>query len=245
MSNLVPFNNNGLELVIDTTTGESFASISAVARMTDKPRQYIHRYVNGALKGVTKMELKTAEIQTPGGLQGVTLLNEQQIAQVIKHYKPELLKRADELAVRVFLHGLAGYKFTSDAVVPAPEPRQLPKPTAIDYSKAAESIRQETNKTLRGLLEDYLIDELSVWRGNSPSLPEARPDHTIARYRATQLGYTPKEIGDGKALGRWVAKVVPVAFKKMVGNYDTNHYAITPELDDSIHSYFNQKRLLK
>jgi hypothetical protein len=73
--------------------GESFASISAVARITDKSKQSISDYVNGRLQGVTKMELKTAEIQTPGGLQGVTLLNEQQIAQVIKHYKPELLKR--------------------------------------------------------------------------------------------------------------------------------------------------------
>jgi hypothetical protein len=116
MSNLVPFNNNGLELVIDNTTGESFASISAVARMTDKSNSTINRYVNGSLKGSARMTLKMVEIQTPGGLQGSALLNESQIAQVIKHYKPELLERADELAVRVFLHGLAGYQFTSNAV---------------------------------------------------------------------------------------------------------------------------------
>jgi hypothetical protein len=125
MTNLTPFNNDGLELVIDTTTGESFASISAVARMTDKSKQSISRYVKGGIRSVTQMSLKTAEIQTPIGLRSVTLLNEAQIAQVIKHYKPELLKRADELAVRVFLHGLAGYKFTSDAVEPTGDIERL------------------------------------------------------------------------------------------------------------------------
>jgi hypothetical protein len=118
MSNLIPFNNDGLELVIDTTTGESFASISAVARMTDKDKSSISRYVNGGMRSVAQMTLKTAEIQTPIGMRSVALLSEAQIAQVINHYKPSLLKRADELAVRVFLHGLAGYKFTSDAVNP-------------------------------------------------------------------------------------------------------------------------------
>jgi hypothetical protein len=91
MSNLVPFkNNDGLEIVIDTNTGESFASISAVARMTDKPNKTIHKYVNGGLQGSTQMALKKAEIQTTGGLQGVTLLNETQILEVIAKYKSEL-----------------------------------------------------------------------------------------------------------------------------------------------------------
>jgi hypothetical protein len=36
------------------------------------------------------MTLKTAEIQTAGGLQGGALLNEDQMLEVIKRYKPVL-----------------------------------------------------------------------------------------------------------------------------------------------------------
>jgi hypothetical protein len=83
MSNLTRYDNNGLELVINTTTGEAFASISAGARMTDKSQPTISRYVNGTLKGHTQMTLLKAEINTPGGLQGGELLNENQILEVV------------------------------------------------------------------------------------------------------------------------------------------------------------------
>jgi hypothetical protein len=88
---LVPYTRDGLELVIDTTTGEAFASISAVARMTDKDTKSISRYVNGGLQTVAKMELKTAEIQTTTGLKTVALLNEKQILEVVSKYNPTLL----------------------------------------------------------------------------------------------------------------------------------------------------------
>jgi hypothetical protein len=132
MSNLTPFNNDGLELMVDTNTGETFASIRAVARMTDKSASSIARYVNGELKGVAQMTLKMAEIQTTGGLQGVALLSEKQIVQVIKRYKTELLDVFAEAGIRVYLHGLAGYTVTSDAVQ-APPARQLPVRTALEY----------------------------------------------------------------------------------------------------------------
>jgi hypothetical protein len=89
--NLVPYTRDGLELVIDNQTGESFASISAVARLTDKSASTINKYVNGGLQGCAQMELKTAEIQTAGGLQGCALLNEKQIIEVVSKYNPSLL----------------------------------------------------------------------------------------------------------------------------------------------------------
>jgi hypothetical protein len=118
MSNLVPFkNNDGLEIVIDTNTGESFASIKAVARMTNKDTKSISRYVNGGLKGVAKMTLKMAEIQTAGGLQGVALLNETQMMEVILKYKPELLLKFTQAGLRLYLHQKAGYKHNADKPV--------------------------------------------------------------------------------------------------------------------------------
>lgn len=124
MNNLTRYDNNGLELVINTATGEAFASIRATARMTDKAHSTVSRYVNGELKGGAQMVLLQAEINTPGGLQGAVLLNEKQILSVLKKYKPELLVEFAQLGLRMFLHQLAGYEVKSTAVVP-PQPKSL------------------------------------------------------------------------------------------------------------------------
>ncbi len=43
------------------------------------------------------MTLKNAEVQTPGGIQGVRLLSEEQIVEVVTKYKPELLAKFAKL----------------------------------------------------------------------------------------------------------------------------------------------------
>ncbi len=128
MSNLTNYNKDGLELVIDTQTGEAFASIRATARIVDKNKSSIHDYVNGKLQGVRQMTLKNAEVQTPGGIQGVRLLSEEQIVEVVTKYKPELLAKFAKLGVRVFLHQLAGYEVKSTAIEVKPK-------TAIELAK--------------------------------------------------------------------------------------------------------------
>jgi hypothetical protein len=242
--NLVPYTNDGLELVIDTQTGESFASISAVARLTDKSKQSVSDYVNGELKGVRQMTLKNAEIQTPGGLQGVKLLNENQILEVVSKYNPSLLIKFAQCGLRVFLHQLAGFEVNSTAVEQH-SVRQLPVHTAVEYSNAAALIRQENNKTLQELLRNQLIDELSVLQGQSNSIASAKPSYTIAKVRARELGYTTIEIGHGGDLGKWLAKSVPVAFRERVGKYEVNHYEVTSQLDTAIHTFFSLKKTLK
>jgi hypothetical protein len=78
MSNLTRYDNDGLELVINTVTGEAFASISAVARMTDKNESTIRTYVNNEIKQSRFLPLKEVEnLGTKGGKQSRIL--------VIKH----------------------------------------------------------------------------------------------------------------------------------------------------------------
>ncbi len=96
--------------------------------MIDKNKSSIHDYVNGKLQGVRQMTLKNAEVQTPGGIQGVRLLSEEQIVEVVTKYKPELLAKFAKLGVRVFLHQLAGYEVKSTAVEVKPK-------TAIELAK--------------------------------------------------------------------------------------------------------------
>ena len=78
------FSKDGIELVIDTVTGEVFyPGYKALARVASlglaKPVQVVQaqRTVESALEGVTDLELKSAEILTQGGLQGVTLIPRQ------------------------------------------------------------------------------------------------------------------------------------------------------------------------
>ena len=113
---LVPYVKDGLELIVNQATGETFASISACARMTDKSIQTVSAYVNRQLGGLNWDSLFLTEIQTPGGTQGVKLLNEEQILDVITFYKPTLLRQFAKIGLRAFLHQLAGYQVLSTAV---------------------------------------------------------------------------------------------------------------------------------
>ncbi len=126
MSDLVNYNKDGLELVIDTQTGEAFASISATARMVDKGESTIRAYLASQ-----NLETKSAEVQTPGGIQGAQLLSEEQIVQVVTKYKPELLAKFAKLGVRVFLHQLAGYEVKSTAI----EVKSVDQLTDLELSK--------------------------------------------------------------------------------------------------------------
>jgi hypothetical protein len=139
MSNLTRYDNNGLELVINTVTGEAFASISAVARMTDKNKSTISRYVNGTLETVAQMALLEAEVNTADGLRSVALLNENQILEVVTRYKPELLAEFAKLGLRMVLHQLAGYEVKSNAV--GENPKQLTRvEEAKRYLKMCEEL---------------------------------------------------------------------------------------------------------
>lgn len=69
MTNLQRFNQDGIEIFINTATGESFASIRGYARMAEKAESTIR----SRLKGAREKDVKTAEIQTGGGIQGARL----------------------------------------------------------------------------------------------------------------------------------------------------------------------------
>ena len=69
-SSLQRFDQDGIELIINTETGESFASISGYARMSGKIPSTISR----RLKVVTPDVLNHAQIQTVSGLQKSRLI---------------------------------------------------------------------------------------------------------------------------------------------------------------------------
>jgi hypothetical protein len=98
------FDRNGLELIINESTGECFASQSATARMCNTDEANI-RYICTS----KKWDRISLEIPTDGGLRSSKLLNEDQIGECLAKYNPDLLAQCLKAGVRVFLYGLAGY----------------------------------------------------------------------------------------------------------------------------------------
>ena len=131
MTNLTAYTTeDGIELQIDNLTGESFASQRAIARMCEVDAVYIRRFVSG-----TNVEGKTAEILTDAGLRSGTLHSEDTILLCIAKYNPQLMPLFARAGLRVYLHGLAGYKFTSNDVAE----RAIP----VDFESALEALLTE------------------------------------------------------------------------------------------------------
>lgn len=114
--NLQRYEQNGLELIIDLNTGEVFASEPCLANMCYVSRQSIR-----AWRTSNQIEIKQVETPTSTGLKTSNLYNEQAIKQALAKYNPNLLLKCVDAGLRVYLHGLAGFKYQLQ-----PEP-QLPQ----------------------------------------------------------------------------------------------------------------------
>jgi hypothetical protein len=114
MTDLQRFDNNGLELIINTKTGESFASISGYARMSGLTQQAISLRIN-KLNPTSDNYILIAEMLTATGVKTHKLLTEDLISEWIVKDNPELATKLIQAGVRVYLHTLAGYKVSSTA----------------------------------------------------------------------------------------------------------------------------------
>ena len=112
VSSLQRFDKDGIELIIDTQTGESFATVRGYARMSGKSHTTILR----RLKVVDSEVLNHAQIQTAGGLQGGALIPEDLICQWLPKDNPVMASQVLKLGVRLFLHTIAGFQVKSEAI---------------------------------------------------------------------------------------------------------------------------------
>lgn len=114
MSNLSNFSHDGIEIYINTDTGESFASVSGYARIAGKAKSTISE----RLQTVRKNSPGNAEVVTATGLKTVRLVDEDTISEWLPKDNPEMATKLLKLGVRGFLHKLAGYEVSSSAVKP-------------------------------------------------------------------------------------------------------------------------------
>ena len=241
LTNFEQFEKDGIELIIDTATGESFASERGYARMSGKSQSTVNSRIKRMKEGERNYLVKMAEVQTAQGLQTVRLLSEDLIIEWLPKDNPAMASQLLKLGVRVFIHKLAGFEVTTTAVNPVPIPeRQLPPVRdGVDYANAAIAVQGLKDGILKQLISDLLVDELSLDQ-NLKYLPVAEKpkQYTIAKARAKSLGYTETQIGSGTSLGRFVKSQIQPAFQEQIGRYPVYHYEINSALDTAIHTFF-------
>ncbi|HLO51628.1 MAG TPA: hypothetical protein VK211_24655 [Kamptonema sp.] len=154
MTNLTRFDQDGIELVIDTATGAAYATQSGYARMSGKDRTTIVR----RCKGCERNTLKTAEVETAGGIQGCELIPANVVFKWLMRDNVELAEMMGSVGATVYLHQLAGYKISSSAI--APTSPALPQ-TYVEALKALVQAEEEKERlALENSLQSAQIDEL-------------------------------------------------------------------------------------
>lgn len=136
MNNLQRFEQNGLELIINLSTGEVFASQGAIARICQCESTQIRRF-----RGDSQL-IKTLPVKDSRGVcQETKLYPEQLIKECLAKFNPELLLKCVDAGLRLYLHGLAGFKYE----VKQPD---LPQ-TYLEALKALVASEEEKQKLLK------------------------------------------------------------------------------------------------
>ena len=143
LTNLQTFNKDGLELIINTETGESFASVSGYARISGKDKSTISR----RLESVAESLVNKAEIETVKGFQSVALISEDLIVTWLPKDNPEMATKMMKAGVRMFLHTLAGYKVKSTAIEPKSQAELILMyaQELVKHEKRVDGIEREVN----------------------------------------------------------------------------------------------------
>lgn len=116
-SNFVRFDSDGLELVVDTTNGKAYASISATARMLETARSTIQ----SAILACRDIQTTSAEIPTNKGLQAAELLTAFSVYKLAQKYHPLLADAMGDAGANLYLLNLAGYKVQVEPNLPTDE----------------------------------------------------------------------------------------------------------------------------
>lgn len=182
MSSLSVFKtSNGIEIIIDQQTGESFCSVSGYARMSGLSQPAI-------TKRVKKLDnpnvVKTAEIDTGYGFKLHNLLTEDLITDWIVDDNPTMAKQLLKAGVRIFLHKLAGYKVTSDAVQPRPQTS-----AEMLLMVAQQLVEQErrTNILEAKILQIEAVQEEAIAALDVIPAPEAQAKTLTTRAKLNRL----------------------------------------------------------
>ena len=119
----------------------------------------------------------------------------------------------------------------------------LPTRDIVDYVNAADILARLPDNRLTRLLSQRFVHELSLDNVNQKLLNpaiEVQKQYTTATVRASQLGYSAKQIGNGTSLGKFVKAAIMPDFVDWQGQYKVNHFEVNENLDSRIHLFFGE-----
>jgi hypothetical protein len=245
MTSLTRFENNGLELVIDTQTGEAFATISGYASMVGKAKSTISERAT-----VRKEDTKMSEILTSTGLKTVRLIPAETVYDWAFDDKPELARAMGKAGATVYIHRLAGYKITSSAiekVEPTPPKKELPPPD-VRVANFYEALKgfgfQLDNPRFAQSFQDVVGDIVGLTPNESKDI--VKDVWCGVAERAEQLGYGVGDVAAHRiSLGLYMGKkgLKMTKEKRLCGGTQRpiNIYLVCDELDKAIVEFFDKK----
>lgn len=220
------FVNDGIELIIDTSNGDVFASQAAIARMCKCESTQIRRLVGDSLLR------KTLQVKDLRGVsQSMKLYPEQLIKECFAKFNPELLLRCGDAGLRVFLHRMAGFEITSSAVAPSISEYRPSK--ALLASREVKEIHEnieDISPRLKQFLIDCCINEVIDAKFIRPAdEPKLRGVVEIAQ----DMGHKVNQ-NNRSQLGRFVKSVLPhlAQTEKRLCNGTEREIAVYPDTDE-------------
>lgn len=156
------FDKDGIELVIDTYTGESFATVSGYSRMAGKAKSTVSERFGS-------IPLGEAQIQTQQGLRTVRLIPGKLATSWLAKDNPELLAAMSEVGWNVYCHKLAGFEIKSAAIANVPKSYGEALLEAgrlqleLEKSEAEKALLEEENQLLAEAV-DELFEYSSIIR---------------------------------------------------------------------------------
>lgn len=214
MTNLSRFQTeDGIELVIDTNTGEAFATQAGYCRMADIAKNTLSNRLARGFQGVHKDDLKQAEILTDGGVQGVHLIPADIVFDWLWDDKPQLARAMGKVGATVYIHKLAGFKVTSDAVATSTPTQQKPvieqAKEAIDLAERYKALFGGFNPSIEQSFKDLVGNALIEANKQLPGSTELWMG--VVNFAELELGFTVPKKGEfrNSALGTWIRFYYP------------------------------------
>jgi hypothetical protein len=236
--------DDGIELVINTVTGEAFATQAGYVRMSGKAKMTI----SDRVKLVRDGSIKEAEMDTGYGFKGVRLIPAKLVFTWLIKDNPELALAMGEVGATVYIHQLADYKVSSQPVVEPPKVL-----TSFDRANAVNSLAASLqflgmeiqNPRFKQGVQDLVGDMLGLTTNYLPEAEQTEQWFGVAE-RAEQLGYSKSAVVKYRSgMGRFVKQQgLTSRMEKRLCNgtqRDINLYLVTDELDHAITQYMQSK----
>jgi hypothetical protein len=213
MTNLTRFENDGIELVINTQTGEAFATQAGYVRMSGKPKMTISDRVS---KLVREGIIKEDEIDTGYGFKLVRCIPAKLVFKWLIKDNSELAEVMGEAGATVYLHQLAGYKVSSSAIAPAEQPKLAS--TVEETAARIDPLRRFLKSVPEPLVEGFLLNRLQAHH------PELKADINAAHSLLAANTPIPEILLNPRAIGKRLGTSAQVINALLLANgYQTRN----------------------